>query len=171
MPVRDSETVGRFVEAFASALIDGGVPRMPARAFAALLASDSGRQTAAELAERLQVSPAAVSGAVRYLLQVQLIARERPPGSRRDEYVIGRDAWYEAVVRRERLLERWARVAREGVETLGRDTPAGERMAETVAFFEFLEEEMPALLARWRAIRSADSGSRSRRAGPGRRRP
>ena len=41
---------------------------MPARVFSALLATDSGRLTAAELAERLQISPAAVSGAVRYLI-------------------------------------------------------------------------------------------------------
>ena len=41
--------------------------RMPARAFAAILAADDGRRTAAELAELLEVSPAAVSGAVRYL--------------------------------------------------------------------------------------------------------
>jgi hypothetical protein len=29
-------------------------------------------------------------------------------------------------------------------------TPAGQRLAESLAFFEFLREEMPALLARWR---------------------
>ena len=44
--------------------------RMPARVFAALLASDDGALTSAELGEQLQVSPAAVSGAVRYLAQV-----------------------------------------------------------------------------------------------------
>ena len=57
---------------------------MPARVFAALLATDSGRLTAAELAELLQISPAAVSGAVRYLTQVGMVHREREPGSRRD---------------------------------------------------------------------------------------
>src|SRR5215471_9697608 len=34
--VRDEEAVGRFIESFASALVDGGVPRMPARVFAML---------------------------------------------------------------------------------------------------------------------------------------
>jgi DNA-binding transcriptional regulator GbsR (MarR family) len=149
--VRDPEAVRRFTESFASALIDGGVPRMPARVFAVLLATDSGRLTAAELAERLQVSPAAISGAVRYLVQVELVGRERDPGSRRDHYVISDDAWYETTVRRERLLARWARTASDGVEALGADTPAGARMADTVAFFEFLQTEMPAVLARWRA--------------------
>src|SRR5690349_18190 len=83
----------RFVEVFANVLFEAGVPRMPARAFAAVLATDSGRLTAAELAEALQASPAAISGAVRYLTQVELLAREREPGSRRDVFVMRDDAW------------------------------------------------------------------------------
>jgi predicted transcriptional regulator len=147
---RDEAAVARFVERFAANLEQSGVPRMPARVFVALLATDSGSLTAAELAERLQVSPAAVSGAVRYLTQVSLIARERDPGSRRDRYRVWDDAWYEATIRRERLLMLWEESAREGVEALGPDTGAGARMAETVAFLQFLQREMPALLQRWR---------------------
>ncbi len=140
-----------FVESFASAFVDAGVPRMPARVFAAILASERGRLTAAELSDALQASPAAISGAVRYLVQVDLIVREREPGSRRDVYAMRDDAWYEAIVRRERLLDLWQRVLRDGVEEVGRDSPAGVRLAETLAFFEFLQAEMPALLARWRS--------------------
>jgi len=150
---RDDAAVTRFVERFAANLEQSGVPRMPARVFVALLASDSGSLTAAELAERVQASPAAISGAVRYLIQVSLISREREPGSRRDRYRVWDDAWYEAIVRRERLLKLWEDSAREGVEALGPATPAGGRMADTVAFFAFLRREMPALLERWRAER------------------
>ena len=35
--------VDRFIERFAAALVDGGMPRQPARAFGALLASDTVR--------------------------------------------------------------------------------------------------------------------------------
>ena len=60
----------RFVERFAR---DARGRRRPAharaRVLASLLATDSGRLTAAELAEQLlQASPAAVCGAVRYLI-------------------------------------------------------------------------------------------------------
>ena len=55
-PARDDAAVTRFVEDFASALVEMGVPRMPARIFAALLTSDSGRLTAADLAARLRAS-------------------------------------------------------------------------------------------------------------------
>jgi DNA-binding transcriptional regulator GbsR (MarR family) len=148
---RDPAAVSKFVETFASAFVDAGVPRMPARVFSAILASDAGRLTAAELSEQLRASPAAISGAVRYLIQVGLIAREREPGTRRDVYAVGDDGWYEAIVRRERLLELWSRAIREGVEAVGPETPAGHRLAETLSFFAFLQEEMPALLERWRA--------------------
>ena len=65
--------------------------RMPARVFAAILTADDGRCTAAELAGTLGVSPAAVSGAVRYLMQLGLVRRERDPGERRDHYRISSD--------------------------------------------------------------------------------
>jgi predicted transcriptional regulator len=151
---RDEAAAARFVERFATNLEHSGVPRMPARVFVALLTTDSGSLTAAELAERLQASPAAISGAVRYLTQVSLISREREPGSRRDRYRVW-DDWYEAVVRRERLLAMFEDSARAGVEALGEGTPAGRRMAETAAFFTFLRREMPALLQRWRDAHSA----------------
>jgi DNA-binding transcriptional regulator GbsR (MarR family) len=147
---RDPAAVSRFIERFAAVMIEAGVPRMPARVFAALLSADSGRLTAAELSEQLQVSPAAISGAIRYLAQVDLAGREHEPGSRRDYYRVRDDLWYEASIHREQVLTRWADCAREGVEVLGEQTPAGRRMAETLDFFEFVQGELPALLKRWR---------------------
>jgi DNA-binding transcriptional regulator GbsR (MarR family) len=149
-----TDEVSRFIERFASALVDAGMPRMPSRAFAALLATDSGRLTAAELAELLQVSPAAISGAVRYLTQVSLVTREREPGSRKDVYLLHDDQWYEAIVRREPLLTRWERAVLDGIDAVGADTPAGVRLRDTADFFQFLAAEMPALLTRWREQRS-----------------
>ena len=99
---RDEEAVRRFIERFALDLSEAGMARMPARVFAAILSAEDGRCTAAELAELLGVSPAAVSGAVRYLLQVQLVSREREPGERRDHYRTSTDSWYEAMAQARR---------------------------------------------------------------------
>jgi DNA-binding transcriptional ArsR family regulator len=156
------DAVARFVERFASLFSEAGVPRMPARVFVALLTADSGRLTAADLAQRLQVSPAAISGAVRYLVQVNLVSREREPGSRRDVYGVSHDIWYEAILRREPLLARWQSSLREGIALVGADTPAGERLADTLAFFDFVQEETPAMLERWRARREELRAQRSR---------
>ena len=81
---RDEEAVRRFIERFALTLTESGMARMPARVFAAILTADDGRCTAADLAGLLGVSPAAVSGAVRFLIQLRLVRREREPGERRD---------------------------------------------------------------------------------------
>ncbi|WP_436773231.1 GbsR/MarR family transcriptional regulator [Yinghuangia sp. YIM S09857] len=150
---RDDEAVSRFVEAFAGVFVEAGVQRMPARVFAALLSADSGTMTSAELGERLQVSPAAVSGAVRYLSQQHMLSVEREPGTRRDRYRVRNDQWYEALASRDVVIKRWQESLREGVRSLGADTPAGRRMAETLAFFEFVGEELPLMLDRWRSRR------------------
>jgi len=52
------------------------------------------------------------------------------------------------------MLARWESSVREGIDALGHDTPAGARMAETLAYFEFLQAEMPAVLDRWRKHRA-----------------
>ncbi len=105
--VRDPEAVSRFVEHFAAQLVEAGLPRMPARVFVALLASDDGVLTSAELSERLRISPAAVSGAVRYLARQHMVSREREPGSRRERYRVHGDQWYEALTNREAVIRRW----------------------------------------------------------------
>ena len=152
---RDAEAIARFIERFASLLVDAGVPRMPARIFAALLTADANRLTAADLGDLLKASPAAVSGGVRYLVQVGLVSREGEPGSRRHHYQVPDDVWNELLLQRDRLLQRWADVLREGIEILGARTPAGVRMAESAQYFDFVNAELPMLLARWREHRAA----------------
>ncbi|WP_367321747.1 GbsR/MarR family transcriptional regulator [Streptomyces sp. HUAS ZL42] len=155
---RDTEAVSRFVESFAAQLVEAGMQRMPARIFAALLSSDEGAMTSAELGEQLQISPAAVSGGVRYLAQQHMVSREREPGSRRERYRVHSNQWYEALTNREAVLKRWEAALREGVTSLGARTPAGRRMAETLAFFEFVDGEIAAMMERWRIHREKTFG-------------
>jgi DNA-binding transcriptional regulator GbsR (MarR family) len=129
---------------------------MPALVFAALLATDSGHLTADELATQLRVSRAAVSGAVKYLTQLGLVSRTRQPGTRRHLYFVQDPTWYQLVARREQVMERWIASTRAGIEVLGSDTPAGERLVESLRFFEFILEELPAMLERWEQRRNAE---------------
>jgi DNA-binding transcriptional regulator GbsR (MarR family) len=152
---RDQAAVSRFVERFASVLVEAGIPRMPARVFSALLAADSGRLTAGELSGQLQASPAAVSGGVRYLMGVGMVSREGEPGSRRHHYRVPEHVWDEVITGRDRLMARWTAVLREGISLLGADSPAGIRMADSVQYFEFVAAELPRVLARWREHKAA----------------
>ncbi|MFJ1579130.1 MULTISPECIES: GbsR/MarR family transcriptional regulator [unclassified Streptomyces] len=150
---RDEEAVSRFVERFAAELTEAGMQRTASRVFAALLSSDDASMTSAELSEQLRISPAAVSGAVRYLTQVSMIGRERDPGSRRDRYRLHNEVWYTTFAQRDSVLTRWENTLRDGAATLGSDTPAGARVAETVEFFEFLQKELLALMDRWKVYK------------------
>jgi DNA-binding transcriptional regulator GbsR (MarR family) len=152
---RDEEAVGRFIERFAGFLFESGVPRMPARVFVTLLSADSDRVTAADLAAILRVSPAAVSGAVRYLTQVGLVTGAGEPGSRRLYYSVPPDVWEQLLTVSNQRMSRWTAVLRDGAEVLGRDSPAGERITESVRYFEFVAAELPRLLASWHEHQAA----------------
>ena len=147
---RDERAVANYVERFGDTLTDAGMPRLASRVFARLLADDDGRMTAAELTEALDVSPAAISGAVRYLTQTYLIGKERERGSRRDVYVVQADAWHGAMLSRDRVLAQIQSNLRAGVPAVGGiTTPAGRRLQLSVAFLEFLSERLGAMEQEW----------------------
>ena len=141
--------VPEFIEKFAAVLIAAGFPPMPARVFVALLVTDSGRLTSAELTGLLRISPAAVSGAIRYLTGLGLVHKERVPGSRREYYRMPADIWHQVTMMRAQVLTRWTALLKEGIELVGPDSPAGQRMTGHAAYFEFLAAEMPGIFARW----------------------
>ena len=99
---------GEVRRAVRRGLTDAGMPRMPARVFAALLVTDSGRLTAAELAEQLHSS---AGGDLRRGPLPHPDAARRPravPGSRKDHYRVRDDVWHVATVRRDDNLRRSA---------------------------------------------------------------
>ena len=149
-PTPPAADPARFVERFGSALTAAGMQRLPSRVFAALLADDDGRMTAAEIGGVLAVSPASVSGAVRSLQQLRMIHREREQGSRRDVYVVADDAWHDVMMNSANLYAPLTQALRDGVDQVGgAGTTAGDRLALSVAFLEFVTEEMQQLSERW----------------------
>ena len=159
---RDEAAVRQFVEHIAMTFAGLGFPRMPGRVLFVLMCAEEDALTAAQIAERLDISPAAVSGAVRYLIHIQMLRREPVPGSRRDRYRLPSDAWYEVSALKGTAFKVFADLAREGVEALGGpSTGPGAQVAEMRDYFEFLHEEIPRLLDRWNAHK-AEQGATSR---------
>jgi predicted transcriptional regulator len=147
---RDEQYLRHVVEQFGRILADWGLPRMAARVLFVLMTADEPSLTASELAERLQVSPAAISGAVRYLTHIRMVARDPVAGSRRDRYRLVDDSWYEVTLEKMTLLTTLADLAREGVVAAGGpQTPAGARLANMRDFYDFVQKELPSLLDRW----------------------
>jgi DNA-binding transcriptional ArsR family regulator len=147
---RSNQELLRYVERFALVLRGLGIPPMAARVFAYALAEDSDRYTAGELASALRASPAAISGAVRYLLQTGLLTREREPGTRSDLYVLHDDVWTRVMGAELAALATLGDLLEEGVALVGTDTPGGRRMARSADFFAFLRQEVPKLIGLWR---------------------
>ena len=144
----------RSVEQFGAALADAGLPSLPSRVFSALLMDDDGRMTSAELTELLGVSAAAVSGAVKYLSHLQMIRREREPGSRRDVYVVDDDAWHGALMRTEHVYAPMVAALTRCLAGMSEDSPAGRRLLLTKEFLTFVQDEMTALIDRWERRRA-----------------
>ncbi|MEV0806437.1 helix-turn-helix domain-containing protein [Micromonospora sp. NPDC050200] len=154
-PAKREEEVHLFVERMAMAFADVGFPRMAARVLFAVMSADD-PLTAAEIGERLGVSAAAVSGAVRYLTQFGMLVREPVPRSRRDRYRVPDNPWYEATITKTGLYKNFIDIADAGVDALqGPATPGGERVREMRDFFVFVQEEIDSLGERWRARRAA----------------
>jgi len=151
---RDEEGVRRFVEHTAMTFASYGMPRMAARVLMLLMAAEEPNLTAADIADRLAISPAAVSGSVRYLLQVGLAVKEPVPGSRRDVYRLPDDAWYQGAMVKGGIFAIVGKLAADGVDAAGGpETVAGGRIAEMADFYAFIQDEMTGLLERWEAHR------------------
>lgn len=138
-----------YVEQFAAILTASGMQRMSARVFTYILVDDAETYTAAEIAEGLSISLAAVSGAVRELLAGGLLAKGRRASTRADVYRLhDEDVWGSIMLDRSDFLDRYQQTALVGIDTL----PAGpgrDRLVQTAAFMEFMKTEMSAMRTRW----------------------
>ncbi|CAM3542473.1 GbsR/MarR family transcriptional regulator [Stackebrandtia soli] len=150
VPSRDESAVREFVERFGAMLADHGFPRMPARVLMALTAAEEDSLTAAELSDRLGVSAAAISGALKYLTHVGLAERIAVPNSRRNRYAITDQSWYTASIVKSGFLERFASEVDTAVDAVGGSTShAGDRLREMRDFYLFLHDRLESMMDEW----------------------
>jgi DNA-binding transcriptional regulator GbsR (MarR family) len=153
---RDEHLAVEPAEQAAAMMTAAGMPRMPARVMMALVAAPEGGYTAADLGERLGVSAAAVSGAVRYLQQVHFIQRRTRPGDRREHYELLHGTFYGSIASNSAVYERMADfVSRIAAESQS-DPVVVARAEEMSSFFRFLSRRMPQLVDEWEAAQAAD---------------
>lgn len=148
---RDADAIREYEETFTVLLMQSGLPRMAGRALTCLYISDDGSVTAAELVRHLQVSPASVSKAVSLLEGLGLISRERDE-RRRERYFADNEVWYQSVLAGAKANAQLAETARQGVEILGRDSPAAARLENIARFVDFVAESITRAAEQARAI-------------------
>ncbi|ARF82573.1 MarR family transcriptional regulator [Kitasatospora aureofaciens] len=159
---RDPQQVQEFTEFFTVLVEQQGLPRMAARALTCLCVTDSGTLTAADLVQRLQVSPASVSQAVNVLEQQGIVRRERAPGERRERYVIDDDIWLRSALAAMRMNGALITASQRGAEILGATTPAGARFGASAEFLLLMSEALQQVMDRWRQRTDARNAERER---------
>jgi DNA-binding transcriptional regulator GbsR (MarR family) len=138
---RDAQAVAEYEETFTTAMMQSGLPKMMSRVLVCLYTTDAGSLTAAELAHRLQVSPASISKAITFLEGQDLIRRQRDQ-RRRDRYLVDDDLWYQAMIGSARSTAQLVQTARQGVAILGPGTPAATRLENIARFLDFVAENI-----------------------------
>jgi DNA-binding transcriptional ArsR family regulator len=138
---RDAGAVREYEETLTTALMQAGTPSMMARVLACLFTSDTGSLTAAELVQRLGVSPASISKAVAFLEGQGLIRRERDQ-RRRERYIVDDDVMYQSMMASAVSTAQLAGTARQGVGVLGPATPAAARLENIARFLDFVSESI-----------------------------
>ncbi|GAA2753849.1 GbsR/MarR family transcriptional regulator [Amnibacterium kyonggiense] len=135
----------------ASELANEGFPRVPAQILLRLMVEPSGAMTSGELSRALELSPAAVSGGVRYLGVLGFVRTDVVPGTRRHVYSLPALPWYASTLSQDRYSPLLA-VLEAGLGEVEAG-PARDRLAEMAAFFRFLRTEMPRLWEAWQRSR------------------
>lgn len=138
---RDEAAVREYEELFAANFMRTGMPAMTSRVLACLNISDTGSLTAAELAQRLQVSPASISKAITVLENQSQVRRERDE-NRRERYIVDDDVWYQSMMASARNTADLVELARQGVDVLGPGTPAAARMEKIARFVDFVSDSI-----------------------------
>jgi DNA-binding transcriptional regulator GbsR (MarR family) len=147
---RDPQAVQDFTASFTDLLVQQGLPRMEARVMACLHITDSGALSAADLVQRLRVSPASISHAVAFLEQQGMLIRERLPGERRERYVIDDEIWLRNLLASLQMNNALIAASRQATKILGPTTPAGDRFDKSAELLTLVSEALKQAMENWR---------------------
>ncbi|MET9496615.1 helix-turn-helix domain-containing protein [Streptomyces sp. NPDC006552] len=158
---RDPQAMREYEEVFTTVMMASGAPKMMSRVLACLYITDEGSLTAAELVERLQVSPASVSKAITFLESQGLVRRDRDE-RRRERYAVDNDVMYQSVIASAESTAQLAATARAGVTPLGYGTPAAVRLENMARFLDFVSESITRAADQARDVLHAQAAAPSR---------
>ena len=145
------EAALRFIEDTALLYEQAGHPRMAGRIVAGLMICDPPYQTAGQIATALSASKASVSTNIRLFVDFGIVERFAMPADRRDYYRLLPTMWPRAVERSLPLLAAFREVADRGLKLVeGHPEECRARVREMRDFYEFYEQGLRELVARWK---------------------
>jgi hypothetical protein len=142
--------VANYIEQWGMLFENLGATRVMGKILGWLLVCDPPHQTAAEIAEAIGASISSVSTATRALTQSAFVERVGIPGRRSAHFQIRPGMWSQLIRRRMGHLAAMRRLADEGMQLIPPgDDQSALRLREIRSYCDFIEKELPALLARW----------------------
>ena len=147
----------QFAEAFGVVGEQVGMPRMTARLLGWLLICEPPQQTAADLAQALEVSRASISIATRLLEASGLLRRVGVPGVRGHVYELD-SRLFQGRMDVANPFGALRRVLDQGVALAGGEAaPRAGRVREARDFYAYVERELPLAVERYRSTLESET--------------
>ena len=143
-----------FVEEMGALFERTGNGRMTGRVWGYLLIVDAEHVSAADLAEALDASPSAISGATRTLISLGLVDRIRLSGERRDYFTIHHGAILTLMRRRVDALTMARDMAARALDRFGDRDIARPHLEELYEVYSWFAAEYPGMVDRFLVERS-----------------
>jgi DNA-binding transcriptional regulator GbsR (MarR family) len=145
-----ADEMGMFYE-------DLGLPRAWGRVLGWLLVCEPESQSAEDFATVLRGSRGGVSMTTRALIRTGMVERRTVRGDRRTYYRIRPESWTAVLDEQQQNTKKLRTLAERGLELL-KEEPAERRhrLEEMHSLMAFFEQELPALVDRWRRERDAE---------------
>lgn len=140
------------MERMALTLADRGMQRMTARTLALFVFTEEASLTMNDVRVLLAASTGSVSTAVRSLVSAGLVERV-PATGRRDHYRLRVDAWERLFTSENTMLTELIDLSSSGLTCSTPGGAAQERLSRMHDFHQYLVEELPRLVERFRSER------------------
>ena len=136
---------------------DLGLPRAWGRVLGWLLVCDPEAQSAEDFANVLHGSRGSVSMTTRALIRTGMVERRTIRGDRRTYYRIRPESWTTVLEEQQQSTKRLRTLAERGLDLLKEKSPEQRRRLEEMhSLMAFFEQQLPALIDRWRREREAE---------------
>jgi DNA-binding transcriptional regulator GbsR (MarR family) len=154
MSTQSNEDRSRFIERSGDLLDEHGLPHMAGRVVGALLICSPPYMAHDELAEWLQASRGSISMSTQMLLRMGVVERISLPGHRRHYYRLNENLWNEFFLPSREQIQKHIDLCEQGLALLEEEpVDVKQRLIEMLVCMEFILEQLPEMLDRWRIRR------------------
>ncbi|MGV3539915.1 MAG: GbsR/MarR family transcriptional regulator [Rufibacter sp.] len=133
-----------------------GFPPVVGRIMGLLYVSDRPYLSFEEIIDTLNISKSAASNSLNLLLQMRVLEYTTFPGDRKRYFSALLENWHQEVVNKMNSILAFSNLLRQANELRGNLNPdMNEKVLERIEFMEFLSQQVPILLEKWRKERKA----------------